>query len=246
MQELRPIWRKFFCFNWVFALTLMLVVCIPRFLLVLDANMSANYSLIGLIMILSALLPFIFLTKDGRKAIGIIRPKKYAPLLLAFISGLAFSLILYYFGSSIYGNTIQNWYTYIGKSYNIPANLYTGDKLVLFSIMAFTGMIFSPIGEEFFFRGIVHGAFSASIGNKKASIADGLAFALTHIAHFGLVYNSYRWDFLPFATLLWVVAMFLVSLLFFIFKKQSGSIWGAVICHSGFNFGMTYSIFYLL
>jgi hypothetical protein len=38
----------------------------------------------------------------------------------------------------------------------------------------------------------------------------------------------------------------LVSLLFLAFKKQSDSILGAIICHSAFNLGMIYCIFYLL
>ena len=48
-------------------------------------------------------------------------------------------------------------------------------------------MIFSPIGEELFFRGIVHSSFAKSIGNFKASIIDSVAFALTHISHFGTI-----------------------------------------------------------
>jgi uncharacterized protein len=34
--------------------------------------------------------------------------------------------------------------------------------------------------------------------------------------------------------------MFLVSLLFFLCKKRSGSLAGAVIAHAGFNGGMIY------
>ena len=110
--------------------------------------------------------------------------------------------------------------------------------------MAITGMIFSPIGEELFFRGIVHSAFAASIGDKKASVVDGSAFALTHISHFGLVFINHQWSFLSMPTLIWVISMFLVSLLFFVFKKYSGSIIGAIICHAAFNLGMIYCIFY--
>ena len=43
-----------------------------------------------------------------------------------------------------------------------------------------------------------------------------------------------------------MVAMFIVSLFFLQMKKRTESIWGAVICHSGFNLGMIYSIFYWL
>jgi len=245
-NELRPFWNKIFKFNWKFGLFLILIVCIPRFILVLNANASGNYSSIGLIMVISAIAPFVFLSKYGRKEIGITKPKKYKWLFVAFFSGLFISLLLYYLGQSLYGNSYENWYVYIGKSYHIPTGINQHSKAILFAIMALTGMTFSPIGEELFFRGIVHSSFAKSIGEKKASIVDSSAFALTHISHFGLVFVSNQWHFFTTPTLIWVSGMFLVSVLFFIFKRYTGSILGAVICHSAFNLGMIYCIFYML
>jgi len=112
--------------------------------------------------------------------------------------------------------------------------------------MTFTGMTFSPIGEELFFRGIIHSSFAKSIGEKKASIVDGAAFALTHILHFGLVFINNKCYFFTVPTIIWVTSMFLVSLLFFTFRKYSESILGAIIAHSAFNLGMIYCIFYPL
>jgi uncharacterized protein len=244
-NELRPFWRTIFNFNWKFGLFLILLVCVPRFILVLNANASGNLSSIALIMVASAIAPFIFLSKYGRKEIGITMPKKYNWLLVAFISGLIASILLYFLGQALYGNTYENWYTYIGeKSYKIPAGINQSDKKILFVIMAFTSMTFSPIGEELFFRGIVHSSFEKSIGAQKASIVDSSAFALTHISHFGLVFINNKWDFFMMPTIIWVISMFSVSLMFYFFRKNSNSILGAIICHLAFNLGMTYCIFY--
>jgi uncharacterized protein len=245
-HELRPFWRKIFNFDWKLGLFLVLLICIPRFILVLHANATGNYGSIGAIMVVSAIIPFIFLLKYGRKKIGITKPKNYRWLLIAFVSGLVFSFLLYYLGQTIYGNSYENWYNYIGRSYNIPAGINQHDKAVLFAVIALTGMIFSPIGEELFFRGIVHSSVAESIGDKNASVVDSSAFAITHISHFGLVFINNQWKILAIPTLVWVVSMFLVSVLFFIMKKYSGSILGAIICHAAFNLGMTYCIFYLL
>ena len=245
-QELKPFWTRIFSFDWKFGLFLIFVVCIPRFVLVLHANTTGNYGSIGLIMFVSALAPFIFLTKYGRREIGLIKPKKYHWLLFAFVSGLAFSFLLHFSGQSLYGNTYENWYNYIGRSYKIPAGINPHDRSILFTIMAITGMTFSPIGEELFFRGIIHSAFAKSIGDSKASLVDSTAFALTHISHFGLVFIGNQWNLLTTPTLIWVSSMFLVSLLFFMCKKYSGSILGAIICHAAFNLGMIYCIFYLM
>lgn len=245
-RELKSFWGRFFNFDWKFGLFLVLLVCIPRFVLVLQANASGSYGSIGIIMLLSALAPFVFLTRFGRKAIGLARPKNYRWLIAALVCGLAASVVLHFIGQALYDTSYQNWYRYIGKSYKIPAAISQADKNMLFVIMAVTGMTFSPIGEELFFRGIVHSSFAKSMGERKASLADGAAFALTHVSHFGLVFINNGWDFFAIPTIIWVTGMFLVSLLFFSFVKKTGSIWGAVLCHAGFNLGMIYCIFYLL
>lgn len=245
-KELKSFWSRFFNFNWKFGLFLILIICIPRFVLVLNANASGSYGAIGGIMIISALAPFIFLTRFGHKEIGLTKPKKYKWVLVVLFSGLVASIVLHFIGQILYDDSYQNWYQYIGKSYNIPRGINQADKAILFTIMAITGMTFSPIGEELFFRGIVHSSFAKSIGEKKASIVDATAFALTHISHFGLVFIHNEWDFFTVPTIIWTASMFLVSLLFFYFRKRTGSIWGAVLCHAAFNLGMIYCIFYLL
>ena len=245
-HELRPVWNKLFSFNWKFGLFLIVLVCVPRFILVLQANKSGNYGAIGLIMLISALSPYVFLTKPGRQKIGIVKPSKYSSLLIAFVAGLLISYLLLLLGEGLYENSYNNWYAYIGKSYNIPTGINDHDRLILFAIMALTGMIFSPIGEELFFRGIVHSSFAASIGDRKASLVDSAAFAIVHLSHFGIVYIDDRWEFLVIPSLTWIAGMFLTSLIFFAFKKQSGSVLGAIICHAAFNLGMIYCIFYLL
>ena len=207
--ELKPFWNRYFKFDWKFGLFLILIVCIPRFILVLNANKTGNYSLIGLVMFLSALIPFLFLSKYGREKIGIKTTKKLNYLILALAIGVIFSLVLYLLGQGLYGESYENWYEYIGKSYNIPENISAGGKRTMFIIMAVTGMIFSPIGEELFFV------------NKN-------------------------WEFYLVPALIWVLSMFIVSLIFFEMKKRTDSILGAILCHSGFNLGMIYSIFYLI
>ena len=245
-QELRSLWSKKLSLNWKFGLFLILIVCVPRFILVLHANVSGSYGLIGIVMFISVLIPFIFLNRKGQKEAGIKKTKRYWWLFIAFVTGVIASFALYYIGLVLYGNTYENWYVYIAKSYNIPAGINAGDRKILFLIMAITGMTFSPIGEELFFRGIVHSSFAKSVGESKASVIDSTAFAVTHISHFGLVYVNQQWNFFAIPALIWVAAMFLVSILFFLFKKHTQSVAGAIFCHAGFNLGMIYCIFYLL
>ncbi|OWW24720.1 CPBP family intramembrane metalloprotease [Zobellia sp. OII3] len=243
-EELKPFWGKIFNFDWKFGLFLILLICIPRFALVLQANQIANYSWLGLIMLISAIVPFLFLSKQGRRKIGVKKTENFSWLLIALAVGLVFSIALYYLGTVLYGNTFENWYYYIAQSYNIPTGIDEEGKLVLFSIMAVTGMTFSPIGEELFFRGIVHSSIATSWGDKRATLIDSSAFALVHISHFGLVFVNQEWRFLLVPTIIWVLSMFCVSILFYICRMRSGSILGAIVCHAAFNLGMIYCIFY--
>lgn len=245
-QELRPFWSKFFKFNTRFGLLLLLIVCIPRFLLVLQANVSGRYGMIGLIMLVSALAPFIFQTRYGRERSGIRSTNRYGWLFLSMLVGIAFSGFLYVLGTGIYGSTDLNWYQYIGRSYNIPPGISESNKRTLFIMVASTGMIFSPIGEEFYFRGIVHSAFANSLGERRSSFIDSIAFALVHLSHFGINYVNGSWSFSVVPALAWISSMFFASRLFFYCKQRCQSLWGAIICHAGFNLGMIYAIFYLL
>lgn len=114
-NELRPLWNRLFSFNWKFGLFLIIIVCIPRFILVMNANETANYSYIGLIMVVSAIAPFIFLNRIGQRKIGIVKPQKYKWLLMAFCIGLIGSVLLYFVGDILYGKSYENWYQYIEK-----------------------------------------------------------------------------------------------------------------------------------
>ncbi len=87
-NELKPFWRNFFGFNRKFGFFLIPLICIPRFMLLLNANKTANYKHIGLIMLASAGAPFIFLNKNGRKTIGLSGPVIKSWLLSSFILGL--------------------------------------------------------------------------------------------------------------------------------------------------------------
>jgi membrane protease YdiL (CAAX protease family) len=145
----------------------------------------------------------------------------------------------------LFGNSFSNWFVYISKSYDTGAIIFNNSqRLTYFIIYAITSMTFSPIGEELFYRGVVHACFATHNCEHKASVYDSLAFGLTHLAHFGIVYIAGVWDFLFIPALLWVTGMFIASRLFFFCKQKTQSLLGAMICHAGFNMAMIYFIFY--
>ena len=233
-------------FNWQFGLFLILLFGIPRFFLVLEANRTGNYNFTSLIFVLMWLMPFIVLKKEGRKFIGIQRAKDIQSLMISFFLGVLAATLLFFLGKYLYQETIENWFVYISNSYgSVPvAELQGENRHFYFVLFALIGMTFSPIGEELLYRGLIHQSFVQKFGNNKASVIDSLAFATVHLAHFGIVYINGNWEFLGLPAVLWMTLMYFTSRLFYYCKTKSGSIYGAIICHAGFNFGMTYFIFY--
>ncbi len=244
-EALRPVFR-FLTYNWKLGLFLILLVGIPRFILVLDANASSGgYGTVSIIFLIMWVVPFIFLSKEGRRYIGIKKPTNYLWLMASFFIGFVFCVLMFVCAKFLYADTINNSFVYISRSYTIPGDALVVNKFMFFAMFSLVGMTYSPIGEELFYRGVVHGSFVDQFGGEtKASIFDSLAFALTHLAHFGIVYNMGGWEFLPVPAIMWVVGMFILSQLLFLCKQKTDSILGAIIGHAGYNVGMMYVIFY--
>lgn len=244
-QILREFWRKYFKLDWKLGVFLIILFGIPRFILVLHANSSGGgYGYVSLIFILMWFMPLILLTKDGRRQIGIRKPKSWIGLFSSFFFGVAFCGIVYLVFHFLYSNSINNSFVYIAGANAAPQEFLDANRLTFFITYSIVSMTFSPIGEELFYRGVVHQCFVSRFGENKASIFDSMAFAITHLAHFGIVYYLGAWTFLPIPAMLWMASMFLASQVFFRCKQLSGSIYGAILSHAAYNFAMGYFIFY--
>jgi uncharacterized protein len=242
---LKNFWQNLFTFNAVFGFILILIWGILRFIIVLNANETANYQWVSLVFISMWIAPFIFLNKAGRKKIGINKPGKFVWLLFSFVLGILCCSLMFLIASTLYGDTINNWFVYISRSYPIASVGFPLDeKWSIFWVYVLIGMTFSPIGEELFYRGLVHESFALQWGDRKASLMDSAAFSLTHLAHFGIVYLSGTWEVLVWPGLLWIGLLFGTCIVFFICRKKTGSMLGAILCHAGYNFAMTYLIFF--
>lgn len=240
--------EKLFKFNWQFGLALILFFGIPRFWFVLQANATGNYNFTSVIFLLMWLTPFVLLTKQGRRTIGIKKPKNYIWLFYSFLLGIIFCTIVYLLGKWLYHDTINNWFVYISNSYGSISSqeLEGSNRNIYFAIFAIIGITFSPIGEELLYRGLIHQSLVSKFGNNKASIMDSLAFAITHLAHFGIIYAFGSWSFHFFPALIWMLIIFITGRIFFYSKTKTGSILGAIVSHAGFNLAMTYFIFYYI
>ncbi len=216
-------WERIFPDKWVLGLSLILLFGIPRFILVMNSYVSGQTQWVSIVFTLMCFTPLLFLKKAGRREMGIRRSSQKLWLLWGFLLGCGMCLL--YFASL--------------------ANTDNGSGMYFLVYMIII-MTFSPIGEELFYRGLIHQTFKEKFGERNASIIDSAAFALTHLAHFGIVYAAGGWKLLPLPALLWLTAMFFTCLVFNLVRRESGSILGAILTHAGFNFGMGFLFFYAL
>lgn len=235
------LWDRIFPNKWVLGLFLILLFGIPRFKLVLDSYVSGQSQWVSIVFTLMFFTPLIFLKKKGRRDMGIRKSTHPWWLLWGFLLGCGMCLLLFSITRLAFGLEISNPFVYIASG-TTTAN-GSGIYFLVYMIIIMT---FSPIGEELFYRGVIHQAFKQQLGEGRASLIDSAAFSLTHLAHFGIVYTLTGWKFLPIPALIWTSAMFLTCMVFNQVRRESGSILGAILTHAGFNFGMGFLIFYAL
>lgn len=241
--------RKAFCRwiqpGWATAIVLLLVLSTVRFALVLQANVNGSYQYISYFFMLLIVLPFVLLNAQGLKKIGLLKVKSWKgvgwSVLLGVIScTLLFGLMYWFYGQSDY-----NAFTYIARTYQgLPDTMDSQNRLMYFAIFAGISMFFSPLGEELFYRGIIHENLAVEVDHNNASIIDSLAFSLVHLSHFGIVYLNGEWRFLFWPSVLWMLGLYASCRLFYFARVLSGSILGAIIAHAFFNLTMSYFIFY--
>ncbi len=192
-------------------------------------------------------LPFIFYSRPGWKVLGIKKIEKPWWILWGFLLGAGAALLVYFIGWGIFGNTNEHWYISLLDQVISEEDRILMSTAVLFSIVTFPAIIFSPIGEELFFRGLIHEAFKKSGKIWRGGIINSLAFGLIHVFHYGITYQpSTGLEFQSWTGLLWFFLMVGVSGIFTLCREKSESIFPAMISHAIFNLTMNVTIFIFL
>ncbi|HZW14678.1 MAG TPA: CPBP family intramembrane glutamic endopeptidase [Brevundimonas sp.] len=241
----RSPFRRWTSFDIRTGLILLGLFTVVRFGLVLEANVSRSYALVSVFFVVMAVTPLILLGRAGQRRIGMTWPARPAHLLSAVLLGALCCGVMIVGAEWLFGSGDDNAFRYIAGTYaGLPSPMDDTTRLILFLVFAAIGMTFSPIGEELFYRGLAHECFAGRLGEGRAAAIDAAAFALVHLAHFGLIWRVTGWTLLPGPALWWVGGLFITGLIFFWSRRASGSITGAIVAHAGFNLAMTGWIFY--
>jgi len=241
---LRPAWQRALRRTWLLNIILFIALGALRAYGLFGPVAARMLVLLG--FFLMWLLPFIFFTRSGRSAMGLMKTERPLWLLWGALLGLAGSFVVFVVGYWLYGNGPGNWYVSIRDSWSIDATMVQLPRLQLFLIYTIPAILFSPVGEEFFFRGMIHESVREQWGPGTATVVNALAFGAVHALHHGLSWDGAALRFSPVSGGLWILLMMGLSWLFTQCRQRSGSIWPAVLAHALFNLGMNLWIFWTL
>jgi hypothetical protein len=195
--------------------------------------------------VVMAATPFVFLSCAGRDAIG-LRPSSrplwfiWGPLL-----GVFAAVVIGLTGILLFDWSPDNWYVSVGQTMVRDPRLAELPPAGLFIALAVPAAVFSPIGEELFFRGLLHTTIEEAAGRTTAAASTAISFGLIHVLHHGIAVTADGWRAFPLSGSIWFALVVGLSLSFTVCRIRSGSIWPAVAAHSAFNIAMVIFIVFL-
>lgn len=239
-----PAFRRGLPFSARSALTVALVLAVG-FTLVRAFAMLGPVAWRGLFLlhcIPMALVPWLLLKKETRLQVGLkpsVRPLEYP---LALGAGLLAATLCYLIGTGLFGTTDDNWFISVGHSYRAQPTDGLDIKIV-FAMFAIPGMLFSPIGEEIFFRGYLQRMLETRFSERISTAIEAAWFAGAHLIHHGIVLTAAGLGFRTISGPLWFGLMFALSCMFAWLRKRHDSIYPAILAHAAFNLAMISFIF---
>lgn len=193
-----------------------------------------------------AIMPWLLMNGHGRRQIGLRRPDLAASYLPAIALGALASLGCFLAGMALFGTGADNWFVSIANNYRSVMDTRGMSPLALHLVFTLPALLFSPIAEEMFFRGILQRTLEQHWSQTASTLAECAAFGAVHLCHHGLVTSAAGLGWRPLSGSLWMILMFLTALLFARIRQRSGSLYPAMAAHAAFNLTMNSLIFLAL
>ena len=192
---------------------------------------------------LMALLPFVLLHRGERREMGLKFRGVRRGYGLAIVSGALAAFACFPLGMALFGSGPDNWFVSIANYYRQQMDTAGWDVLRLHLVFTIPALIFSPIGEEIFFRGYLQYSLEQRFSVRASTIAECSAFAVIHLCHHGLYFAAAGLSLRPISGAIWMLLMFGAAMLFAWLRKYSGSLLPAIVSHAVFNLVMNATIF---
>jgi len=239
---LRPIWSRTLGAPWIASLVVLAVLAAVRFYSVFGPPWATI--LFPLHCLAMWALPFILLTPAGWRRIGLVgRGNSASALVLSSLAGAACGLAVFAIGMNLYGNSPDNWNLSIRNSFQIDQLRAVVPRGALFAVIALPAAVFTPVGEEILFRGLIQEAFTLRWNAVLATVINSLAFGLIHLHVHGIWRDAAGFHLRIVSAALTVVLLAGVGTVFTLCRLRAGSLFAAIAAHAACNLAMIAAIF---
>ena len=204
------------------------------------------YFVLPIGFVLMALTPHLFLSREGRRRAGMRLPERAQWILWGVLLGFLGAALCYWLGIGLFGHTDDNWFVSVRRSFPVTPEMESLPPAQLFWILTVPSMIFSPLGEEIFFRGFLQQVAEERWNHRSGVIVDAGWFAVVHLFHHGILRIDGEIRLFPLSGLIWMALIFATGVLFAWLRRKTGSLVAPILSHAAFNLAMSYTVFYWL
>lgn len=242
--QLKAFGRRALPATWVISLALAIAFAAMRF-----AGTQGGVPLRPLLplgFLLMAAVPWVLLDAEGRRLIGWAAPSSWVWVPAGVAAGAGAAALCAWLGLQLFGHSPDNWFVSVADRYRALVNTTGMGTLRLHLVFTTSALLFSPLGEEVFFRGFFQEALNTRVSLRTATIMECSAFALVHLCHHGLYWRASGLALRPLSGAISMLLMFGTANLFAWLRRRSGSLLPAIVSHMAFNACMNVLIFALL
>ncbi|HXK61588.1 MAG TPA: type II CAAX endopeptidase family protein [Acidobacteriota bacterium] len=215
---LRPVWRSVFRNSLVLNCVLFVLFVVLR-VYGLVGPVPAPFVLLAGFLVMS-FAPFVFFSRTGRREMGLETGWNGAYALYALLLGLVVATL-----------TLALLNVFLAFSFFHFLFAISPERPLFGEVVAFMLLLSlaKAVGEEFFFRGMLHTSIRESRGKLTATVLNALAFGVLYVPNSEL--STVR---LP-LVLWWVAIVIGLGLIFTLVREKMKSIWPAFLAHLSYN-----------
>jgi membrane protease YdiL (CAAX protease family) len=231
---LKPFWIGFIGPPWVLSLAVFAALAGVRFLAAFSPYPLQELFFIQTVVMWA--LPFLFLTENGRRQIGLAqRGATGRAMILSVLAGASCALAFFSLGMVVYGDSPDNWCISIRSYLHFEEMRGLMSPLGLFAIYALPAVSLNPVGEEILFRGFIQQSFSLRFNPVIATLVNSLLFGLIYLYLHGVWHDASGFHLRAASAAFAVSLMACIGVVFTLCRTLSGSLWPAMAAHAAFN-----------
>jgi membrane protease YdiL (CAAX protease family) len=236
-EPLRPFWGRLGIAPWGLSLLVFAVLAAVRFY---AAFGPPQFRVLFLLQVLAMwALPWIFLNAQGRRGIGLSKPRRWLPALaLSGIAGGIAGLLCFALGWATPHDSSSNLLAVVQKSLQLEQMRTAMPLGLILPAIGVPAIVLTPVGEEIFFRGIMQQAFAQRFNGIAAMLVQGAAFGVVHLQLVALWHDAAGFHFRWIEGASTLAAGVLLAVLFTFCRMRSGSLFASMAAHAACNLTM--------